>query len=67
MLRRCSSPIPRGSARLWDTQHDELSAAIALLDRTLVEVVAAYDGVGRVQVGEGDSFVVASACVRRQP
>jgi class 3 adenylate cyclase len=55
-----------GSARLWDTQPDEMSAAIALLDPTLVELVAAYYGVRRVQQGEGDSFVVAFARVRRQ-
>jgi class 3 adenylate cyclase len=33
-----------GSTQLWDTQPDEMSAAIALLDRRLVELGAADDG-----------------------
>jgi class 3 adenylate cyclase len=48
-----------GSTRLWETQPDEMSAAIARLDSTLSEVVAAHDGVRPVEQGEGDSFVVA--------
>src|SRR5882757_3928051 len=31
-----------GSTRLWETQPDEMTAAFAGLDRTLVEVVTAY-------------------------
>ncbi len=30
---------------MWDTPPDDMSAGIALLDRTLVEIVVAYDGV----------------------
>jgi class 3 adenylate cyclase len=50
-----------GSTRLWDTQPDEMSAAVARLDRTLSEVIAAHDGVRPVEQGEGDSFVIAFA------
>ena len=48
-----------GSTRLWETQPDEMRAAVALLDRTLADVVSAYDGVRPVEQGEGDSFVIA--------
>src|SRR5258705_1078922 len=48
-----------GSTRLWETQPDEMGAAIARLDDTLSGVVAAHDGVRPVEQGEGDSFVVA--------
>ena len=46
-----------GSTRLWETQPEEMMAAIARLDCIVCEVIAAHDGV-RPQ-GEGDSFVVA--------
>src|SRR6202140_1220419 len=48
-----------GSTRLWETQPEEMSAAVALLDSVLPEVIAAHDGVRPVEQGEGDSFVVA--------
>jgi predicted ATPase/class 3 adenylate cyclase/DNA-binding CsgD family transcriptional regulator/predicted negative regulator of RcsB-dependent stress response len=48
-----------GSTRLWQTQPEEMTAAVALLDRTLAEVIAAHGGVRPVEQGEGDSFVVA--------
>src|SRR6202158_4204942 len=48
-----------GSTRLWETQPDEMSAAVERLDRVLPETVAANDGVRPVEQGEGDSFVVA--------
>jgi predicted ATPase/class 3 adenylate cyclase/DNA-binding CsgD family transcriptional regulator len=48
-----------GSTRLWQTQPEQMTAAIALLDRTLVDLVAAHGGVRPVEQGEGDSFVVA--------
>jgi class 3 adenylate cyclase len=48
-----------GSTRLWDTQPDQMSRAVALLDRTLSELIAAHNGVRPVEQGEGDSFVVA--------
>ncbi len=50
-----------GSTRLWETQPEEMTAAIARLDRTLCDVVAAHHGVRPVEQGEGDSFVVAFA------
>src|SRR6516164_6684006 len=50
-----------GSTRLWQTQPEQMTAAVALLDRTLADVVAAYGGVRPVEQGEGDSFVIAFA------
>ena len=50
-----------GSTRLWQTQPEQMTAAVALLDRTLANVVAAYGGVRPVEQGEGDSFVIAFA------
>jgi predicted ATPase/class 3 adenylate cyclase/DNA-binding CsgD family transcriptional regulator len=48
-----------GSTRLWENQPREMTAAVALLDRTVAEIVANHDGVRPVEQGEGDSFVVA--------
>jgi predicted ATPase/class 3 adenylate cyclase/DNA-binding CsgD family transcriptional regulator len=50
-----------GSTRLWETQPENMRAAVALLDSVLSEVIAKYDGVRPVEQGEGDSFVVAFA------
>ena len=50
-----------GSTRLWETQPDEMTAALARLNQTVSEVVAAYGGVRPVEQGEGDSFVAAFA------
>jgi class 3 adenylate cyclase len=50
-----------GSTRLWQTQPDEMTAAIARLDQTVADIVAAHGGVRPVEQGEGDSFVVAFA------
>ncbi|MDG5482125.1 LuxR family transcriptional regulator [Mycolicibacterium gadium] len=50
-----------GSTRLWDTQPDAMSSAIARLDDTLAGLVAAHNGVRPVEQGEGDSFVLAFA------
>jgi class 3 adenylate cyclase len=50
-----------GSTRLWQTQPEQMSAAVALLDRTLGDVVVAHGGVRPVEQGEGDSFVIAFA------
>nr|WP_041311356.1 LuxR family transcriptional regulator [Mycobacterium sp. JS623] len=50
-----------GSTRLWETQPDEMTAAIARLDRVLADLIAAHDGVRPVEQGEGDSFVLAFA------
>ncbi len=48
-----------GSTRLWQSQPEEMTAAIARLDRTVCEVITAHGGVRPVEQGEGDSFVVA--------
>ena len=49
------------STRLWETQ--EMTAAVALLDRTVSVIVAAHHGVRTVEQGEGEGFgfVVAFA------
>lgn len=48
-----------GSTRLWETQPDDMAAALARLDQVVVEAVAAHEGIRPVEQGEGDSFVVA--------
>ena len=50
-----------GSTRLWETQPEEMTAAIARLNQAVSDVIAAHDGVRPVEQGEGDSFVVAFA------
>ncbi len=50
-----------GSTRLWETQPEEMTAAIARLNQTVSEIIAAHDGVRPVEQGEGDSFVAAFA------
>jgi predicted ATPase/class 3 adenylate cyclase/DNA-binding CsgD family transcriptional regulator len=50
-----------GSTRLWQTQPDEMSAAIARLNHAVSDIIAAHDGVRPVEQGEGDSFVAAFA------
>src|SRR5271156_4638297 len=50
-----------GSTRLWETQPEEMAAAIARLNEVVSDVIAAHDGVRPVEQGEGDSFVVAFA------
>ncbi|WP_231983687.1 LuxR C-terminal-related transcriptional regulator [Mycobacterium sp. E2733] len=50
-----------GSTRLWETQPDQMRDAIARLDRTLCDAIAAHHGVRPVEQGEGDSFVLAFA------
>ncbi len=49
----------QGSTQLWDSQPSEMTAAIADLDRTLVDLVGVHRGVRPVEQGEGDSFVIA--------
>jgi predicted ATPase/class 3 adenylate cyclase/DNA-binding CsgD family transcriptional regulator len=50
-----------GSTRLWETQPEEMTAAIARLNRAVSDIIAAHDGVRPVEQGEGDSFVAAFA------
>ena len=50
-----------GSTRLWQSEPDEMTAAIARLDATLTELIVIHGGVRPVEQGEGDSFVLAFA------
>jgi predicted ATPase/class 3 adenylate cyclase/DNA-binding CsgD family transcriptional regulator len=50
-----------GSTRLWETQPDEMSAAVARLNRAVSDLITAHGGVRPVEQGEGDSFVAAFA------
>src|SRR6202795_4677699 len=50
-----------GSTRLWETQAEGMTAAIARFNQAVCDVVAAHDGVRPVEQGEGDSFVAAFA------
>lgn len=48
-----------GSTRLWQSQPQEMTAAVARLDSTLTDLLTAHGGVRPVEQGEGDSFVAA--------
>src|SRR5271167_915987 len=48
-----------GSTRLWESQPEEMAAAIARLNQVVCDVIAAGGGVRPVEQGEGDSFVAA--------
>lgn len=48
-----------GSTQLWETRADEMTDAVARLDRTLSDLVSAHGGARPVEQGEGDSFVLA--------
>jgi predicted ATPase/class 3 adenylate cyclase/DNA-binding CsgD family transcriptional regulator len=50
-----------GSTRLWETEPDEMTAAVARLNQAVSEIIATHDGVRPVEQGEGDSFVAAFA------
>lgn len=50
-----------GSTRLWETQPQEMRAAVEHLDQVVSDAVAAHYGVRPVEQGEGDSFVIAFA------
>src|ERR1700731_5398748 len=50
-----------GSTRLWETQPDQMTAAMARMNGTVSETIATHDGVRPVEQGEGDSFVIAFA------
>ncbi|MDQ1494585.1 MAG: hypothetical protein QOG69_1068, partial [Actinomycetota bacterium] len=52
-----------GSTRLWETQPEVMTDAVARLDATLADAVATHGGVRPVEQGEGDSFVIAFARV----
>ncbi|OBJ54208.1 hypothetical protein A9W95_17540 [Mycobacterium sp. 1423905.2] len=50
-----------GSTRLWETEPEQMTTALAQLNRTVNDSVAAHDGVRPLEQGEGDSFVAAFA------
>src|SRR4030081_3644730 len=50
-----------GSTRLWQTQPDDMTPAVARLDSTLAALLTVHGGVRPVEQGEGDSFVAAFA------
>ncbi|MGA9612450.1 MAG: adenylate/guanylate cyclase domain-containing protein, partial [Mycobacterium sp.] len=50
-----------GSTRLWETQAEAMTAAIARLNQVVSNTIAAHEGVRPVEQGEGDSFVAAFA------
>jgi predicted ATPase/class 3 adenylate cyclase/DNA-binding CsgD family transcriptional regulator len=50
-----------GSTRLWETQPEQMTAAMARMNRTVSETIAEHDGVRPIEQGEGDSFVAAFA------
>ncbi len=50
-----------GSTRLWETQPDEMTAAIARMNQVVSATMAEHCGVRPVEQGEGDSFVAAFA------
>ncbi len=50
-----------GSTRLWQSQSEEMTNAVARLDVVLADIVAKHHGVRPVEQGEGDSFVLAFA------
>lgn len=50
-----------GSTRLWESDPDAMTGAVARLDSALTDLVASHSGVRPVEQGEGDSFVVAFA------
>jgi predicted ATPase/class 3 adenylate cyclase/DNA-binding CsgD family transcriptional regulator len=50
-----------GSTRLWETQPEQMTAALARLNQVVSATIAEHDGVRPVEQGEGDSFVAAFA------
>ena len=50
-----------GSTRLWETQPAEMTTAMARMNQTVSDTIAAHNGVRPVEQGEGDSFVAAFA------
>ena len=50
-----------GSTRLWETQPEQMTAAMARMNQVVSDTIATHDGVRPVEQGEGDSFVAAFA------
>src|ERR1700759_5488405 len=50
-----------GSTRLWETQPDQMTDAVARMNATVSETIATHGGVRPVEQGEGGRFVAAFA------
>jgi predicted ATPase/class 3 adenylate cyclase/DNA-binding CsgD family transcriptional regulator len=50
-----------GSTRLWETQPNQMTAAMARMNHVVSDTIASHSGVRPVEQGEGDSFVAAFA------
>ena len=50
-----------GSTRLWETQPEQMTAAMARMNQVVSDTIATHGGVRPVEQGEGDSFVAAFA------
>jgi predicted ATPase/class 3 adenylate cyclase/DNA-binding CsgD family transcriptional regulator len=50
-----------GSTRLWETQPEQMTVAMARMNQVVTDTIATHDGVRPVEQGEGDSFVAAFA------
>ena len=50
-----------GSTRLWESQPEQMTVAMARMNQTVSETIATHNGVRPVEQGEGDSFVAAFA------
>src|SRR5271169_2339634 len=50
-----------GSTRLWESQPEQRTAAVARLNQAVSDIIATHGGVRPVEQGEGDSFVAAFA------
>jgi predicted ATPase/class 3 adenylate cyclase/DNA-binding CsgD family transcriptional regulator len=49
------------SSHLWETDREEMTAAVARLDHLVADVVAGHEGVRPIGQGEGDGVVAAFA------
>src|ERR1700729_3271122 len=50
-----------GSTRLWETQPEQMTVAMARMNQVVSDTIATHSGVRPVEQGEGDSFVAAFA------
>src|ERR1700733_11826556 len=48
-----------GSTRLWETQPEQMTVAMARMNQMVTETIATHSGVRPVEQGGGDSFVAA--------
>jgi class 3 adenylate cyclase len=53
-----------GSTRLWETQPEQMTAAIARLNQVVSQTIAEHDGVRPVEQGEGDTSTPSSGWPR---